>query len=78
MVTVSRVDVDRAAEAAQHVGHQRHVEDLRAVGERRRALGQQRRGHQLEHAVLGPDHVDGADQPGPAAHREMLSHGGRR
>ena len=64
MVTVSRSTVDRAAQAAQHVGHQRHVEDLRAVGERRRALGQQRRRHQLEHAVLGPDHVDGAHAAG--------------
>ena len=44
--------VDRAAQAAQHVGHQRDVEDLRAVGDRRRALGEQRRRHQLEHAVL--------------------------
>ena len=68
----------RGAEAAQHVGHQRHVEDLRAVGERRGALGQQRRRHQLQHAVLRPDHVDGAHEPVAAAHGEMLSHGGRR
>ena len=64
IATVSRSTVDRAAEAAQHVGHQRDVEDLRAVGERRRALGQQRRRHQLEHAVLGADHVDRARPAG--------------
>ena len=74
------VAVDRypAPQAAQHVGHQRDVEDLRAVGERRRAFGEQRRRHQLEHAVLGADHVHRAHQPGPAGHREMLCHDGRR
>ena len=56
--------VDRAAQAAQHVGHQRDVEDLRAVGDRRRALGEQRRRHELEHAVLGADHVDRARRAG--------------
>ena len=43
-----------------------------------RALGEQGRGHQLQHAVLGPDDIDRTRQPGPAAHCEMLSHGGRR
>jgi hypothetical protein len=69
------VDLDRAAQAAQHVGHQRDVEDLRAVGERRGALGEQGRGHELEHAVLRPDDVHRADQPAPRRHREMLRHG---
>ena len=64
---------DVAAQVAQHVRHQRHVQDLRAVGERGRALGQQGRGHQLQHAVLGADHVDRADQPCPALDPEVLA-----
>ena len=72
------LDGHRAAQAAQHVGHQRDVEDLGAVGDRRRALGEQRRRHELENAVLRAHHVDGPDQPGAAPNREMLHHGPRR
>ena len=45
-----------------------------------RALGQQRRGHQLEHAVLGAGHLDGARQPGPAGDQEAFHarHSNRR
>ena len=39
--TTSTVEFDVGAETAQHLGHQRHVEDVRAVGDRRGALGQQ-------------------------------------
>ena len=50
------VELDVGAQAAQDLRHQRHVEDVRAVGDRAGALGQQRGRHQLEHAVLGsPD-----------------------
>ena len=72
------VDGHGAAEAAQDVGHQRDVEDLGAVGDRRRALGEQGRRHELQDAVLRAHHVDGPDQPGAASYREMLHHGRRR
>ncbi len=66
------LDRHHCTEAAQHVGHQRDVQDLRAVRDRRGALGQQRGRHQLQHAVLGTGHLDGAGEPGPAGDQEAF------
>ena len=45
--------VDVAAEPPQQLGHDRHVDDGRDVGQPGAAHGEQRAGHQLERAVLG-------------------------
>ena len=52
------VELDGGAQAAQHLRHQRYVQDVGAIGDCAGALGQQGRGHQLEHAVLGAAHCD--------------------
>ena len=70
--TVSPSSVTSAAQTAQHVGHQRDVQDLRAVGDHGGALGQQRGRHQLQHAVLGAGHLDGAGEPGSAGDQEAF------
>ena len=64
MVTVSP-DRSPRSPAPQHVGHQRDVEDLGTVRDRGRALGEQRRRHQLQHAVLGAGDPDTTRQAGP-------------
>ncbi len=48
------VELDGRAEAAQHLRHQRHIEDVGTVRDRARALSQQRSRHQLQNAVLRP------------------------
>ena len=75
MVTVSPSSRHVAAQPAQHVRHQRDVQDLRAVGDVRRALGQQRRGHELEHTVLGPGHLHGAGSRDPPVTRKRSTPG---
>ncbi len=74
-------DVDRervvgqrhlAAEPAQHFAHDRHVEDARHVREHRPSLDQQRRGHQLQDAVLRAADSHLADESGTAVHPEEL------
>ena len=72
MTTVSASRVDLGAQAAQHVRHQRHVQDLRAVGDLGRPLGQQRGRHQLEHAVLGPGHPYRAGQARSSGDQEAF------
>ncbi|CPA05476.1 Uncharacterised protein [Mycobacterium tuberculosis] len=47
------VEFDGGAQTTQYLRHQRHIEDVGTVGDRAGALGQQRRSHELEHAVLG-------------------------
>ena len=84
--------LDRASQSAQQLSHGVDVEDLRDFGERRRALGEQRRSHQLQRTVLGSGHANRASKPRtaddaqaiPVLHRGMvcrLGHGpctGRR
>ena len=68
-------DGHRAAESAQDVGHQRQVLDVGAVGQHRGALGQQRRRHQLQHAVLGPGDVHHTAEPGSPTDDELIHRG---
>ena len=56
--------------------HQRDVVDGRAVGQHRRALGQQRRAHELEHGVLRAGYADLPAQPSAALDQEsFIRHG---
>ena len=48
------VELDSGAQTAQNLRHERYVQDVRAVGDRAGPLGQERRRHQLQYAVLGP------------------------
>jgi len=64
--TGRRVVVDHAAQAAQQLGHDADVEDVGSVHQRAGAVGEQRRSHELEHAVLCPGDADVALQPGTA------------
>ena len=70
------VEVDLAAESAQDLRHQRHVEDVRAVGDQVRALGQQGGRHQLEHAVLRATDRDLTDSllPPVTRKRSLTAH----
>ena len=52
----------RDADRRQEVAHDRHVGDLRHVGQLVGAVGEDRRDHQLEHRVLRARDVDGALQ----------------
>jgi hypothetical protein len=48
------VELDRGAQTAQDLRHQRDVQDVRAVGDRAGSLRQERCRHQLQYAVFGP------------------------
>ena len=48
------VEFDVGAQSPKHLRHQRHVEDVGAIGDGCGALGQEAGRHKLEHAVLGP------------------------
>src|ERR1700694_3681121 len=68
------VQLDVCAQSAQDLGHQWHVEYVRAVGNRAGALGQQRGRHQLQYAVFGSPDSNFARQPAAASHHESLAH----
>ena len=62
------------AQTAQNFSHQRDIENVGAVGDRRRALGQQAGRHQLQNAVLGAADGDLTSQPVAAGYQETLDH----
>ena len=64
-------DLGADADRRQQLGHDRHVDDRRHVGQLVGAVGEDRRRHQLEHGVLGAGHVDGAVQLADAAHDDL-------
>ena len=63
-----------AAQPAQYLGHQRNVENVGAVRDRAGALGEQRGGHQLEHAVFRATHVHFPGKGATTGHHEALAH----
>ena len=64
-------DLGADADRRQQLGHDRHVDDRRHVGQLVGAVGEDRRRHQLEHGVLGAGDVDGAAQLADAAHDDL-------
>ncbi len=70
-----RVVVHRHPEAAQQLGHDGDVDDRRDVRQGGPPGGEQGHRHQLEGAVLGPDHRDLAAESGTTDDPEPLSHG---
>ena len=68
-------EFDFAAQTSQNVRHQRYVENVRAVGHDSGAFGQQRRGHQLQHTVLGPSHQYFTFEAVTPGHKKVLTHG---
>ena len=67
-----RATGDRAPQAADQLRHDRDVQDVGHVGQDRRAFGQQRGGHQLQDAVLGPAHGDLARESRSTGHDEAV------
>lgn len=63
------------SKTAEHLSHQWHIEDVRAIRDSGRTLGQQTRRHQFEHAVLGAPDSDFPTQPIATGHQETLTHG---
>ena len=64
--------LDAAAEPLQQLVHDQHVGDGRQVRQRRLARGQQCGRHQLQHAVLGADDLDGPGQARAPGHSQYL------
>ena len=67
-----------AAQAPEQLGHDRDVEDVRDVGDRGAAPGEQGGGHELQDAVLGAHDADLALEALTARDPEHLLHGGHR
>ena len=72
--TVLRPPVDVAAQPPEQLGHDRHVDDVRDVGESGAPHGEQRAGHQLQRAVLGSDDADLSPEAGAAGDPEPFPH----
>ena len=70
------VAIDRhvAPQAAKHLCHQRHVEDVGAVGDDTRTLSQQSSCHELENTVLRSGHGNFSNKPVPAGDQESIAH----
>ena len=68
------VEYHLATESAKHLGHQRDVENVWAVGDGAGALGQQSRSHQLENAVLRAAHRHFADEPVATGYQKAFTH----
>jgi hypothetical protein len=61
-----------AAEAPQHLAHDRHVEDVGHVGQDGGALGEQRGRHELQDAVLRAAHRDLSREPRATGDEEAV------
>ncbi len=70
------IPLDGHSERSQHIGHDRDIKNVGHSTKSRPTMGQQARGHQLEHGVLRPRDIDLADKPRPAPDHEAF-HGTR-
>ena len=65
---------DVTAKSSQHLGHQRDVENVGAIGDGARALGQQGCRHQFEDTVLRTAHRYLADEAVPTGYQKAFTH----
>ena len=63
---------DPAAEPAEHLAHDRDVEDVGHLVDRGAPRGQQGRGHELQRAVLRPGDPNPSREGRPTGHLEAL------